>query len=145
MIRIRGLKKRLGAKQVLDGVDLDIAAGETVVVMGRSGTGKSVLLKHIIGLMRADHGSIQVEGEEIPVAPEVKAHSIIAVKGNGSLETAGDGVVKYRSASIQPVPRRARMASIRARLTPKSRRPSREAERTWMTPALASRSRSNSC
>jgi phospholipid/cholesterol/gamma-HCH transport system ATP-binding protein len=65
MIRIRGLKKRLGAKQVLDGVDLDIASGETVVVMGRSGTGKSVLLKHIIGLMKADQGSIEVEGEEV--------------------------------------------------------------------------------
>jgi phospholipid/cholesterol/gamma-HCH transport system ATP-binding protein len=65
MIRIRGLKKRLGAKQVLDGVDLDIATGETVVVMGRSGTGKSVLLKHIIGLMVPDAGSIEIEGEDI--------------------------------------------------------------------------------
>jgi phospholipid/cholesterol/gamma-HCH transport system ATP-binding protein len=65
MIRVRGLKKKLGAKQVLDGVDLDIEAGETVVVMGRSGSGKSVLLKHIIGLMTPDEGSIEVEGEEI--------------------------------------------------------------------------------
>ena len=65
MIRIRGLKKRLGARQVLDGVDLDIGAGETVVVMGRSGTGKSVLLKHIIGLMSPDQGSIEIEGEDI--------------------------------------------------------------------------------
>jgi phospholipid/cholesterol/gamma-HCH transport system ATP-binding protein len=65
MIRIQGLKKRLGKKQVLDGVDLDIASGETVVVMGRSGTGKSVLLKHIIGLMTPDAGSIEVEGQEI--------------------------------------------------------------------------------
>ena len=65
MIRIRGLKKRLGLKQVLDGVDLDIQAGETVVVMGRSGSGKSVLLKHIIGLMAPDAGSIEVEEEEI--------------------------------------------------------------------------------
>jgi phospholipid/cholesterol/gamma-HCH transport system ATP-binding protein len=65
VIRIRGLKKRLGMKQVLDGVDLDIEAGETVVVMGRSGSGKSVLLKHIIGLMTPDAGSILVEDEEI--------------------------------------------------------------------------------
>jgi phospholipid/cholesterol/gamma-HCH transport system ATP-binding protein len=70
MIRIRGLKKRLGSQQVLDGVDLDIAAGETVVVMGRSGTGKSVLLKHIIGLMTPDAGSIEVEGQEIVGMPE---------------------------------------------------------------------------
>ena len=70
MIRIRGLKKRLGTQQVLDGVDLDIAAGETVVVMGRSGTGKSVLLKHFIGLMTPDAGSIEVEGQEIVGMPE---------------------------------------------------------------------------
>ena len=65
MIQIRGLRKRLGSKQVLDGVDLDIATGETLVVMGPSGTGKSVLLKHIIGLMTPDEGSIEVDGEEI--------------------------------------------------------------------------------
>jgi phospholipid/cholesterol/gamma-HCH transport system ATP-binding protein len=65
MIRIQGLRKRLGAKQVLDGVDLEIQNGETVVVLGPSGTGKSVLLKHILGLMMPDEGSIQVDGEEI--------------------------------------------------------------------------------
>jgi len=65
MIRIRGLKKKLGRKQVLDGLDLDIEKGETVVVLGPSGTGKSVLLKHIIGLMQPDAGSIEVEGEEV--------------------------------------------------------------------------------
>jgi len=65
VIRIRGLKKRLGPKQVLDGVDLDIEGGETVVVMGRSGSGKSVLLKHVIGLMVPDAGNIEVEGVEI--------------------------------------------------------------------------------
>jgi phospholipid/cholesterol/gamma-HCH transport system ATP-binding protein len=65
MIRVRGLRKRLGAKQVLDGVDLDIEKGETVVIMGRSGSGKSVLLKHLIGLMVPDEGSIEVEDEEI--------------------------------------------------------------------------------
>ena len=65
MIRIRGLKKRLGAKQVLDGVDLDVETGESLVVMGRSGTGKSVLLKHIIGLLAPDDGSIEVDGTEL--------------------------------------------------------------------------------
>ncbi|TMQ66146.1 MAG: ABC transporter ATP-binding protein [Candidatus Eisenbacteria bacterium] len=65
MIRIRGLTKRLGTKQVLDGVDLDIGKGESVVVMGRSGTGKSVLLKHVIGLMTPDQGSIEIDGQEI--------------------------------------------------------------------------------
>jgi len=65
MIRIRGLKKRLGTNQVLDGVDLDIRTGETVVVIGRSGSGKSVLLKHVVGLMTPDAGSIEVDGENI--------------------------------------------------------------------------------
>ena len=65
MIKITGLCKKLGAKQVLDGIDLEIATGETVVVLGPSGTGKSVLLKHILGLMPADAGTIEVDGENI--------------------------------------------------------------------------------
>ena len=64
-IRLRGLRKRFGPKQVLDGVDLDVAQGESVVVIGGSGTGKSVLLKCIIGLMRADGGSVEVDGVEV--------------------------------------------------------------------------------
>lgn len=64
-IRIRGLKKAFGTKVVLDGVDLDVSAGESVVVIGGSGTGKSVLLKCILGLLEPDDGSIQVDGEEV--------------------------------------------------------------------------------
>jgi phospholipid/cholesterol/gamma-HCH transport system ATP-binding protein len=63
-IRIRGLRKAFGRKIVLDGVDLDIAPGESVVVIGGSGTGKSVLLKCILGLIDPDSGSIQVDGAE---------------------------------------------------------------------------------
>jgi len=65
MIRIEGLAKRLGRKQVLDGVELEIPTGCTMVVMGQSGTGKSVLLKHIIGLMQPDAGRIEVDGTVI--------------------------------------------------------------------------------
>jgi phospholipid/cholesterol/gamma-HCH transport system ATP-binding protein len=65
VIRIRGLRKRLGQRQVLDHVDLDIPDSETVVVIGPSGTGKSVLLKHIVGLMKPDAGSIEVDGEDV--------------------------------------------------------------------------------
>jgi phospholipid/cholesterol/gamma-HCH transport system ATP-binding protein len=63
-IVIRGLRKAFGPKVVLDGIDLDIAAGESLVVIGGSGTGKSVLLKCIIGLLRPDAGSIRIDGEE---------------------------------------------------------------------------------
>lgn len=64
-IRIRGLKKRFGAKEVLRGVDLDVAAGQSLVVIGGSGTGKSVLLKCILGLIRPDAGSIEIDGVDI--------------------------------------------------------------------------------
>jgi phospholipid/cholesterol/gamma-HCH transport system ATP-binding protein len=64
-IRIRDLHKRFGAKQVLAGVDLDVAESESVVVIGGSGTGKSVLLKCILGLLEPDRGSILIDGQEV--------------------------------------------------------------------------------
>ena len=64
-IRVRGLRKAFGAKQVLDGIDLDVAAGTSVVVIGGSGTGKSVLLKCILGLIEPDAGSIEIDGQDV--------------------------------------------------------------------------------
>jgi phospholipid/cholesterol/gamma-HCH transport system ATP-binding protein len=64
-IRITDLSKSFGSQTVLDGVNLQVARGETLVVLGRSGTGKSVLLKLLIGLHRPDSGSIRVLGQEI--------------------------------------------------------------------------------
>jgi phospholipid/cholesterol/gamma-HCH transport system ATP-binding protein len=64
-IRIRDLHKRFGAKKVLDGVELDVAEAESVVVIGGSGTGKSVLLKCVLGLLEPDRGSIVIDGEEV--------------------------------------------------------------------------------
>ena len=66
MISLRGLSKRFGTNQVLDGLDLEVERGETMVVIGGSGTGKSVLLKHIIGLLRPDAGEVVVDG--VPVS-----------------------------------------------------------------------------
>ena len=63
-IRLRDVHKSFGPKRVLAGLDLDIGVGESVVVIGGSGTGKSVLLKCILGLMRPDAGSIKVDGAE---------------------------------------------------------------------------------
>ncbi|HMD40640.1 MAG TPA: ABC transporter ATP-binding protein [Candidatus Acidoferrum sp.] len=59
------MHQSFGSQVVLDGIDLSVASGETVAVLGRSGTGKSVLLKLIIGLQKPDAGSIQVFGQEI--------------------------------------------------------------------------------
>ncbi|MEM8931097.1 MAG: ABC transporter ATP-binding protein, partial [Acidobacteriota bacterium] len=60
-----GLKKSFGPKDVLRGVDLEIGAGEALVILGGSGSGKSVLLKHIIGLLHPDEGSVEVDGTDL--------------------------------------------------------------------------------
>lgn len=65
MIEIRNLKKSFKKSKVLDGVNLDIQKGETLVILGRSGTGKSVLLKHIIGIAKPDDGTIDINGTRI--------------------------------------------------------------------------------
>ena len=63
-ISLRGVTKAFGPKKVLQGIELDVAPGESMVVIGGSGTGKSVLLKCILGLLKPDQGSIKVDGEE---------------------------------------------------------------------------------
>jgi phospholipid/cholesterol/gamma-HCH transport system ATP-binding protein len=64
-ISIRGLKKSFGRKMVLDGIDLDIGVGESMVVIGGSGSGKSVTVKCILGLIDPDAGSIKIDGREV--------------------------------------------------------------------------------
>lgn len=65
MIEIVGLHKSFGTTPVLRGVDLEIETGETMVVIGQSGSGKSVLLKHLIGILKPDRGKITIDGLEI--------------------------------------------------------------------------------
>ncbi|MBS1028110.1 ABC transporter ATP-binding protein [Gluconobacter albidus] len=67
-IRIRGLHKAFGAKIVLDGVDLDVEAGTSMVIIGGSGSGKSVLLRCILGLIEPDAGTIEIDGENLLTA-----------------------------------------------------------------------------
>jgi phospholipid/cholesterol/gamma-HCH transport system ATP-binding protein len=67
-IRLRGLRKAFGGKQVLAGVDLDIAPRTSMVVVGGSGSGKSVLLKCILGLIEPDAGTIEIDGTDLLAA-----------------------------------------------------------------------------
>ncbi len=67
MIELRGVKKRFGSQVILDGVDFDVREGETVALLGPSGTGKSVLLKTIIGLITPDAGQVIVDGKDVPL------------------------------------------------------------------------------
>ncbi|WP_096702246.1 ATP-binding cassette domain-containing protein [Magnetospirillum sp. 15-1] len=64
-IELSGVRKAFGPKVVLDGIDLSVARGESVVVIGGSGTGKSVMLKCILGILRPETGSIRIDGEEV--------------------------------------------------------------------------------
>src|SRR6059036_1229412 len=65
MIAVRALAKRIGQQEILRGVDLEVITGETLAIIGRSGGGKSVLLKHIVGLMQPDTGEIWIQGQNI--------------------------------------------------------------------------------
>jgi phospholipid/cholesterol/gamma-HCH transport system ATP-binding protein len=65
MIEARALAKNFGAQRVLDGVDLRIEKGESVVIIGRSGGGKSVLLKHLVALLQPDSGEVIIDGESL--------------------------------------------------------------------------------
>jgi phospholipid/cholesterol/gamma-HCH transport system ATP-binding protein len=65
MIEVRHLEKSFGTQKILDGVSLRIETGESVVIIGRSGGGKSVLLKHMIGLLQPDSGEVLIDGENI--------------------------------------------------------------------------------
>ena len=65
MIAVRSLAKKIGQQQILRGVDLEVATGETLAIIGRSGGGKSVLLKHLVGLMTPDTGEIWIQGQNI--------------------------------------------------------------------------------
>src|SRR5258708_29421680 len=75
-IRIADLEKAFGEQRVLKGVSLEVKRGETVAVLGRSGGGKSVLLKLIIGLQTPDGGSIQVAGKEITKLDENQLNEV---------------------------------------------------------------------
>src|SRR5881392_3499244 len=75
-IAVRSLAKKIGDQEILRGVDLEVAVGETLAIIGRSGGGKSVLLKHLIGLMQPDAGEIWVDGQNITAMSERELASV---------------------------------------------------------------------
>jgi len=76
-IRIRGLRKSFGNKPVLDGVDLDVAAGEGMVILGGSGSGKSVTIKCVLGLIRPDAGTIEIDGQDVLHMPRREREALL--------------------------------------------------------------------
>jgi len=69
-VELRGVSKSFGPQHVLDNIDLKVQRSRNTVIIGRSGTGKSVLLRHIVGLLRPDHGEVYVEGKRIDTLGE---------------------------------------------------------------------------
>jgi len=76
VIELRGVWKGFGRKPVLAGLDLEVRRGETLVIIGRSGSGKSVTLKHIVGLLSPDRGTVRVFGEEVARLPRRKRNAL---------------------------------------------------------------------
>ena len=76
MIKLLNVHKSFGPKRVLQGFTLEVAEGETVVVIGYSGSGKSVAIKHIVGLLEPDDGEVWVDGREVPKLPRRELYEL---------------------------------------------------------------------
>src|SRR5438045_6433714 len=84
-VQVRGLRKSYAGVPVLKGIDLDVQHGEIFVIMGPSGSGKSVMLKHIIGLETPDEGEILIEGESIQAPGVMDKYRMAMVFQSGAL------------------------------------------------------------
>jgi phospholipid/cholesterol/gamma-HCH transport system ATP-binding protein len=99
-LSVRGLRKRFGDQEVLKGIDFDVRPGEIFVIMGPSGSGKSVLLKHLIGLEPTDAGEILINGEPIQSPDLAAKYRLALVFQSGALLnslTVGENVGLYLS------------------------------------------------
>lgn len=81
MIRLVDVHKAFGPKRVLEGFTLDVNEGETMVIIGYSGTGKSVAIKHIVGLLEPDQGTVWVDGLEVPTLTRPELYALRAKIG----------------------------------------------------------------
>src|SRR6266853_6765214 len=97
-VQVRGLRKSFNGQEVLKGLDFEVKSGEVFVIMGPSGSGKSVLLKHIIGLEMPDAGEILIEGEPIQGTEVMNKYRLAMVFQSGALLnslTVGENVGLY--------------------------------------------------
>ena len=97
-LQVRGIRKSFGSQEVLKGVDLEVRPGEIFVIMGPSGSGKSVLLKHLIGLETPDAGEILINGESIESSDIAAKYRMALVFQSGALLnslTVGENVGLY--------------------------------------------------
>ncbi len=128
-IRLRGLTKRFGDKVVLDGIDLDVMPGTSMVVIGGSGSGKSVLLKCILGLIAPDEGTIEIDGTNVLALDRAGREAIRAQIGmlfqNGALfdslpvwENVAFGLLARRLASRADAKARAETVLAQVGLAP---------------------------
>lgn len=131
-LSLRGVEKAFGANRVLRGVDLEVAAGESLVVIGASGTGKSVLLKCILGLVSPDAGSIRLDGQELV---GLKGRALDAVRARFGMLFQGaalfDSLPVWRNVTFALTSgRTGRKAELRARAIA-------ELERVGLAPEVA--------
>src|SRR5262245_9383834 len=84
-VEVRGLRKTFGRQEVLKGLDFEVKPGEIFVIMGPSGSGKSVLLRHIIGLEPPEAGEILIDGESIQSSAVMEKHRLAMVFQSGAL------------------------------------------------------------
>src|SRR5947199_9253811 len=97
-LEVRGLRKSFDGQLVLKGIDLKVEAGEIFVIMGASGSGKSVLLKHMIGLETADQGEVLIEGTPVQGSAVMDRFRLAMIFQSGALLsslTVGENVGLY--------------------------------------------------
>lgn len=127
MIRIIDLHKSFGEKRVLQGINLEVERGETLVIIGQSGSGKSILIKHLIGLIMPDRGEIYVDGVEITRLSEEERYKVrrkFAMLFQGAalfdsltvLQNVSFGLERYTDHTYQKIEQMARQALQRVGL-----------------------------